>query len=1049
MTGDATEVGSIIGYLSLNRDQWIRDIRATEDDARKLGALSPTIRIDTNAESILAQLAAIRAAAGDIGRQSPDVRISTNAASQTAQVHALRDAIITLGAAGIPLAGVLGGAAIGAVPVLAAVALGFKGISDAEKNGTLQNSQYGADLKSMQLWMTQLKSVAASGLLNGADQAIQSSRPLFGLLTGDIRDTSNQLGEIIAHDAPALLTVLTQLNPLFVTFGNLIAHGAVSLEHWSQSGKGVTGFVAYVQTELPQVIWFLGNLVTLISHVAQAGASLGGGTLASLNMVVRAIDELPIGVLQTLVQLLVAGRVAMLAYRGVDAVINGITGAITKVQAAQAAQTASAELDAKIQEQLMLELQAEAQQEAAEVAQAKAREAQAWADLVLAADNASASLIIASQNEARAAQEAAAEATLAAEETAAAATAMAEEIDSAGVAASAGWKAALGPALGLAAGVALLSAAFFSNHDRAKQAAEAANSYAESVKASTDALSEANVAQTQKNLSDKGALQTLADLTAANRDLGVSNVDLVQAVNGPAAAYDNVTSKLKAFITENQNYVSARGQINAPMRDAVDRAKHLIDTLATQRKGLQNQIVTQSQLNALNEASIGITDDQAQAAAALFGLTGTTGVQAYLAMKAAQQKSTQQADAQTLAWQAQNAAASLLQQTLDKLSGKKISYAQAENSFQQQLLAAAGNTGSLTSASRKHQLALEAEAVAQQKYDAALTAKGATSASIAAAHLALSRAQATVASTGSALNAAQTKAGTTLKGNTAAAVQNRAALISLVQSAEQAAGAYGDMHGSSEAGRLELIKLRKQIIDNAVAHGEDRKSVTDYINSILSIPKSVPPTAVDIKNAASAKIAAVQAQIAALRQDKPPLLKVDPVTAATQIARLQAQIDALHGTSVTIGVLLAVQQAAATHAAISDLRDQIGGAPTKNTGSKPHRVHGGRVYGPGSASSDSVPIMASAGEEVMNADATKKYGSIFDALNAGIPLQRVTAAAVPPNLPPSAKLNGTAGNGSGGRHVELHVDIHNPEPEPASTSLPDALRTAVAVAGTL
>jgi len=853
MSGEATEVGSIVGYLSLNRDQWIRDVRATEDDVKRLGAMSPSIKIETNAATVLAQLAAVKKASDEVGHQSPTVRVNTNAASQTKQMHLLLDSILAVGAAAVPVAGVVGGAAIGVVPVLAAVALGIKGISEAEKNGTLQASQYGADVRSVQLWLTQLKSTAASGLLAGSDQAIKNSRPLFGLLTSDIRDTSSQMGEIIGHTAPALLSIFTQLNPLFVTFGNLIAHGAVELEHWAASGHGVQGFVGYVQANLPSVMNFLGNLITLVSHVAQASAGFGGGMLTGLNLLVHGIDALPLGVLQALIQLVVAARVAMLANRGVTAVVNAVSGAYVGLEAAQARQAAMAELDAKINEQVALEMQAAAEAEAAAVATAKAEEAQAWAALVLAADNASASIVIASQNEARAAQEAALVAQAAAAETAAAATTMAAEIDTAGVVAGAGWKAAMGPAVGLAVVVGILSTAFFGNHDAAKQAAEAANSYSESVKSSTDALSEVNIAQTNKNLSDKGALKTLADLTKANAVAGVSNVDLALAINGTADQYDNVTAKLKAFIAANPGYGTGKKNSGA-IADQVVAAKGLIGTLGALRTGLQDQILTQTQLNQLNAASIGITDDQAVAAAALYGLTGTTGVAAYLAMQAAQQKSTQQAQAQTLAWQGQNAAASLLQQTLDKLSGKKLSYAQADNAFEQQLVSLVKNT---------------------------------------------------------------TKGGSALSGMSQAAIENRGSLLQLIQGAEQTAGAYGDMTGSTEKGRQKLIQLRQEIIDNAVAHGENRKAVTDYIDSLLTIPKSVTPTAVDIKDAATKKIADIQNEIHTIRQDKAPLLQVDAVTAAVQIAQLQAEIDRLNGKTIDISVLLNVNQAAAKAADIA------------------------------------------------------------------------------------------------------------------------------------
>jgi len=67
---------------------------------------------------------------------------------------------------------------------------------------------------------------------------------------------------------------------------------------------------------------------------------------------------------------------------------------------------------------------------------------------------------------------------------------------------------------------------------------------------------------------------------------------------------------------------------------------------------------------------------------------------------------------------------------------------------------------------------------------------------------------------------------------------------------------------------------------------------------------------------------------------------------------------------------------------LSQLRGADGGYVN---GSVLHRAGGGRIYGPGTAKSDSVPLLASNGEYVQSVAAVEKYGVKFmDALNRGL-----------------------------------------------------------------
>ena len=92
---------------------------------------------------------------------------------------------------------------------------------------------------------------------------------------------------------------------------------------------------------------------------------------------------------------------------------------------------------------------------------------------------------------------------------------------------------------------------------------------------------------------------------------------------------------------------------------------------------------------------------------------------------------------------------------------------------------------------------------------------------------------------------AQLAAAKALTGNSEAAVTNRANLLNLASGAALVAQKYGDQKDSAEAGRLKLIELRDAIIKNAVAQGMNKDEVTKYINEVLKIPASVPPTKAD------------------------------------------------------------------------------------------------------------------------------------------------------------------------------------------------------------
>lgn len=84
---------------------------------------------------------------------------------------------------------------------------------------------------------------------------------------------------------------------------------------------------------------------------------------------------------------------------------------------------------------------------------------------------------------------------------------------------------------------------------------------------------------------------------------------------------------------------------------------------------------------------------------------------------------------------------------------------------------------------------------------------------------------------------------------------------------------------------------------------------------------------------------------------------------------------------------------------------------------------GGYVRGPGTSRSDSIPAMLSAGEFVLNADATRKFGPLVAAMNAGkIPMLADGGIVGAPAIP-SLALSGSPGAGGSTMTVTVAPNI--------------------------
>lgn len=90
-----------------------------------------------------------------------------------------------------------------------------------------------------------------------------------------------------------------------------------------------------------------------------------------------------------------------------------------------------------------------------------------------------------------------------------------------------------------------------------------------------------------------------------------------------------------------------------------------------------------------------------------------------------------------------------------------------------------------------------------------------------------------------------------LKEMTEAGEANRSSLIQQINTANASAEAVANQTNSTEAGRKKLLEMREEIIKNAVANGANAKEVRNFIDNLLKVPKSIPPTKVEADTAAA------------------------------------------------------------------------------------------------------------------------------------------------------------------------------------------------------
>ncbi|HKU02497.1 MAG TPA: hypothetical protein VJQ80_06780, partial [Arthrobacter sp.] len=356
-----TTTGSIDAKLTVDDSDFKRGMTEAKAEAKEVGALEPTVKVDANVGPALAKLEAVQKAERDLdiafqrsaiaqekldvvtkkygedSLQAATARLAltraTNAESDAeaklarhrqestqaqdketestkAGVRANRDRISgmqvllalapgILAAAG-PIAGAATGLAVGFGVMGAAGVFAFKGIKDAMVVGDQVGNTYAAGLQGLKTDMRELSATSANAMLSSFNQIVGDINTRMPFLNTLIGNGSVALGQMGGTALRGVLDGLQTMNPL-------IQMGEVELGkfvQWLFSFNGTTGFkdfIGYSMDNLPSVMHLLESLVTAGGHILSAYAPLGPVMITLLTGLSDGLNSLPLPVLAGLV----------------------------------------------------------------------------------------------------------------------------------------------------------------------------------------------------------------------------------------------------------------------------------------------------------------------------------------------------------------------------------------------------------------------------------------------------------------------------------------------------------------------------------------------------------------------------------------------------------------------------------------------------------------------------------------------------------------------------------------------------------------------------
>lgn len=206
------------------------------------------------------------------------------------------------------------------------------------------------------------------------------------------------------------------------------------------------------------------------------------------------------------------------------------------------------------------------------------------------------------------------------------------------------------------------------------------------------------------------------------------------------------------------------------------------------------------------------------------------------------------------------------------------------------------------------------------------------------------------------------KKGASLNLNTDAGRRARDAMTAIAVATDSATAAFAKQSSSWGKVNAAYAKGHDALVADAMQMGKNRDQANAYADSLLHIPKEVKIKG-DVGDIES-KIKRLEKDLKTASKSKTAKIKADITDAEKKLVSYKWQLAQLTDKDVHITTFL----------------KSVYSGPLLG-GQK--RAAGGPVVGPGSGTSDDVPIMASNGEFVVNAAATSRHRGLLEAINSG------------------------------------------------------------------
>jgi hypothetical protein len=305
--------------IAAAEQQLSRAMRSRETAAERVGLAEQKLASDTAKAA-----EAHRRLGSEADKASGSVdKMGKSAERSHGKVSLLGTAIVALGPAVVPLAGIAA-AGFGAVAAGAGVAvLAVKGIGAEMKANTVLGRAYGQQLGTLKTDLAGLEHTAAASSFGGISKATGDLHRLMPQLNADTRTYSGLLADAGQHGVHGITAGFLQLRPLIQDILTYADQLAGSFDRYA-SGGGIQKFADWARGALPQVEKDIEAIATAVAHLIAAGGTSGLSVLNLLGDLARVIDSIPIGTLQVLVPLLSEVYLAAQAFKGLRAATQAI-----------------------------------------------------------------------------------------------------------------------------------------------------------------------------------------------------------------------------------------------------------------------------------------------------------------------------------------------------------------------------------------------------------------------------------------------------------------------------------------------------------------------------------------------------------------------------------------------------------------------------------------------------------------------------------------------------------------------------------------------------